>query len=65
MINDLCFLFTIEECRKMLWMMMTAFVGSEKSDGLNREQRADYLFFYEIVSALIEASYLIDAKEKK
>lgn len=63
MISLFCHLFTIKEYRAMLWRMTCAFLGSEQSDHLDNEQRGDYMLFYEIVSALIEASYLIDARK--
>ena len=46
----------------MLWKMTVAFLGSEKSDGLNSHERSDYIFLYEMLLSLIEAAYLLDAK---
>lgn len=62
--RDFCHLFTVKECRKMLWRMTCAFLGSEHADGLNRRERSDYLFFYEMLIALVEAGYLIEAKRQ-
>ncbi len=64
MTHDFCQLFTVKECRKMLWKMTCAFLSSEHADGLNRFQRSDYIFLYEMLLALVEASYLIEAKRK-
>ena len=64
MLGDFCHMFTFKECRAMLWKMTCAFLGSEHADGLDRHQRSDYIFFYEMLSSLIEASYLMNAKDK-
>ncbi len=62
MTHDFCQLFTVKDCRKMLWKMTCAFLGSEHADGLDRHKRSDYIFLYELLLALVEASYLIEAK---
>lgn len=62
MIYDFCFMLDSKECHKMLWKMIRAFLSSEYSNGLNQHERGDYLFFYEMLSSLLEAIYLIDAK---
>src|ERR1044072_7058164 len=64
MAYDFCTMFDIKECRSMLWKMTVAFLGSEKSDGLTRHERSDYIFFYEMLLALVEAAYLLDAKNQ-
>lgn len=64
MIDDFCHLFTIEEYRTMLWRMTCAFLSSDQSDNLDKDQRGDYMLCYELMSALIEASYLIDTKNQ-
>ena len=64
MIDDFCFMLDIKECRAMLWKMTCAFLGSEHADGLDRHQRSDYIFFYEMMASLIEAAYLMDAQKQ-
>src|SRR5690349_11030576 len=64
MVYDFCFLLNIKDSRAMLWKMTSAFLGSEHADGLDRHQRSDYIFLYEMLSALMEASYLINIKRK-
>jgi hypothetical protein len=65
MTRDFSHMFTVKESRKMLWRMTCAFLGSEYSDHLNKTQRSDYMLFYEMLVALMEAGYLIEAKNNK
>ena len=60
MISEFCDQFDLADSRAMLWRMTLAFFGAEECDGLDRHQRSQYLFFYQQLEALLEATYLMD-----
>lgn len=51
--------FQLPACYAHLWLLFKSWVSSEYADGLTARQRAEMLFFYEQLGALIEASYLL------
>lgn len=51
--------FDAAECQFLLWNATKAFLGSEHADGLTAKERSNHIFFYETISAVIEAVFLL------
>lgn len=50
--------FELPACYTHLWQLAKSWVSSEYADGLTARQRAEMLFFYEQLGALIEAAFV-------
>lgn len=50
--------FELPACYTHLWQLAKSWVSSEYADGLSARQRAEVLFFYEQLGALVEAAFV-------
>ncbi len=62
MFYALCERYDIIESRDKLWTITKAFLASEEANDLTGEERGDYLNFYEMLEASLEAIYLINER---
>jgi hypothetical protein len=51
--------FDLQTCQVELWNILKAFLGSEEADELTAHQRSEYIFFYEKLSAAVEAIFIL------
>lgn len=51
--------FELPVCYAHLWQLAKSWVSSECADGLSARQRAEVLFFYEQLGALVEAAFVM------
>ena len=54
----------LEEVRQILWSWMVEVVTSQRSIASNPRDRNNNIFFYEKIETLVEATYLLQIKNK-
>jgi hypothetical protein len=64
MLYEFCAFFSFGESREKLWKMVMIFMNSKDADSLSNLDRGDYLFFYQLMEALLEAVFLLNEQQQ-
>jgi len=64
-ISEFCSTYDARAVQTILWDMLKLTLSSEAAGNWNEQQRADYIFAYEGLVQLIEATYALTEQRKK